>query len=72
MAGDQRGEILHLNVTDSPTVAWTDQQIVEAFPWETTPRFLFRDRDGIYGHDFVRRVGSMGIEQVLISKQSPW
>ena len=70
--GNQRREVLHFNVTDSPTAAWTGQQIVEAFPWETAPRFLLRDHDGIYGNDFVRRVGSMGIEQVPISKRSPW
>jgi len=35
-----RRKILHFNVTQSPTAAWTGQQIVEAFPWDTTPRFL--------------------------------
>jgi transposase InsO family protein len=70
--GNQRREILHFNVTDSPTAAWTGQQMVEAFPWETAPRYVIRDRDGIYGFDFARRVGSMGIEQVPIAKRSPW
>jgi putative transposase len=45
---------------------------VEAFPWDTVPRFLVRDRDGIYGSDFVRRVEGMGIEEVPISARSPW
>jgi transposase InsO family protein len=69
---NERRKILHFNVTDSPTAFWTGQQIVEAFPWDTAPRYLLRDRDGIYGNNFVRRVSSMGIEKVLISVRSPW
>jgi len=33
---------------------------------------LLRDRDGIYGTQFVRRVKGMGIDQVTISARSPW
>jgi hypothetical protein len=32
-----------------PTAEWIAQQITEAFPWHETPRYLIRDRDGIYG-----------------------
>ena len=71
LAHDRR-KVVHFNVTEHPTAKWTGQQIAEAFPTDTAPRFLLRDRDGIYGHDFVRRVDSMGIEQVLIAPRSPW
>ena len=47
-----RRHVVHFNVTAHPTAAWTAQQIVEAFPDEAAPRFLIRDRDGIYGHEF--------------------
>jgi transposase InsO family protein len=67
-----RRRIIHFNVTESPTAAWTGQQIVEAFPWETAPRYLLRDRDGKYGEDFARRVTALDIEQVLTSPHSPW
>jgi len=67
-----RRKILHFNVTESPSAVWTGQQIVEAFPWDTAPRWLIRDRDGKFGEDFIRRVAAMGIEQVLISRRSPW
>jgi putative transposase len=70
--GNERRRVLHFNVTDSPSAIWTGQQIVEAFPWETAPRFLIRDRDKIFGNNFVHRVGSMGIEQILTSTRSPW
>jgi hypothetical protein len=44
-----RREIVHFNVTEHPTAQWTAQQIIEAFPFETAPRYLLRDRDCIYG-----------------------
>jgi len=58
--------------SSSPSAAWTGQQIVEAFPWDTAPKYLLRDRDVKYGEDFVRLVKSLGIKQVLISARSPW
>ena len=67
-----RRQIVHFNVTTSPTARWAAQQIVGAFPFDKAPRFLLRDRDGIYGQDFSDRVGRMGIEQVLIAPQAPW
>jgi transposase InsO family protein len=41
----QRGRrrVVHFNITEHPTAHWTAQQISEAFPWETAPRFLVRD-----------------------------
>ena len=49
-----RRELLHLNVTDHPTAAWTARQLLEAFPEDTAPKSLLRDRDGIYGREFSR------------------
>ena len=63
--------ILHLNVTAWPSARWTAQQVVEAFPYESSPRFLLRDRDKIFGSTFVRRVESMGIEEVVTVPGSP-
>lgn len=68
----ERRRVLHFNITDSPSALWTAQQVVEAFPFNTPPRFLLRDRDGIYGADFVRRVESLGFAQKLIAPRSPW
>lgn len=68
----ERRRILHFDVTANPTAEWTAQQIVEAFPWDDAPRYLLRDRDGIYGAYFRRRVKNMGIEQVVIAARSPW
>ena len=67
-----RRRIVHFNVTTNPTAQWTAQQITEAFPFDEAPRFLIRDRDGIYGGYFKNRVKHMGIEEVLITPRSPW
>jgi putative transposase len=48
------------------------QQWREAFPWETAPRYLLRDRDRIFGKDFVDQGKAMGIKQVLSAPRSPW
>ncbi len=67
-----RRHVVHFNVTAHPTAEWTAQQIIEAFPNDTAPRFLIRDRDGIYGNVFQHRVTNMGIEQVVCAPRSPW
>lgn len=67
-----RRRIIHSPVTEHPSAAWTAQQVVEAFPWETAPKYLLRDRDKIYGDWFRRRVKNMGIEEVLTAPHSPW
>ncbi len=67
-----RRRIVHFNVTEHPSADWTGRQLIEAFPWNTAPRYLIRDRDGIYGQDFTRRVNALGVKQVLIAPRSPW
>jgi putative transposase len=66
-----RREFLHINVTDHPSAVWTAQQIIEAFPDDSAPRFLLRDRDAIYGEEFARRVRRMGIREVRIAHTRP-
>ena len=67
-----RRRVVRFNVTDSPTAAWTAQQVVEAFPDDSAPRYLLRDRDSIYGGEFRRRVRGMRIAEVLTAPRSPW
>ena len=71
LAHDRR-RILSINVTSNPSAAWVANQVVQAFPWETAPRYLLRDRDGIYGACFRGRVQNLGVEEVLIAPRSPW
>ena len=68
----ERRELLHINVTGHPSAVWTAQQTIEAFPDDSAPRFLLRDRDAIYGEKFARRVRRMGIREVRIAPHAPW
>jgi hypothetical protein len=45
---------------------------VEAFPWDTAPKYLLRDRDGIYGTIFRQRLKNMNIKEMIIAPRSPW
>ncbi len=67
-----RRRVVHFNVTEHPTAWWTAQQLNDAFPWDSTPRYLLWDRDAIYGQTFQRRLHRLGMEQVLSAPRSPW
>ena len=68
----RRRRILQLRATRYPTAEWAGQQLVEALPWESEHRFLFRDGDGIYGNEFRSRAESLGLEEVVSARGSPW
>jgi putative transposase len=67
-----RRRVVHFNVTEHPTAVWTAQQIVAAFPDDSAPSYLLRDRDQVYGEQFRHRVKGMRIEEVLTAPHSPW
>src|SRR5438132_9128482 len=60
-----RRRVLHFNVTEHPSAAWTAQQIVDAFPDDSAPSSRLRVRDSSYGHAFRERVNGMAISEVL-------
>jgi putative transposase len=67
-----RRQVVHFNVTEHPTAQWTAQQIVEAFPFDTAPRYLIRDRDTVYSATFQHRITGMGIQDTPTAPFSPW
>jgi len=67
-----RRRILHFNITEHPTAAWTAQQLLEACRTNDAPLFLVRDRDSIYGEKFRRQVASLKIQEILTAPRSPW
>jgi len=71
LAHDRRRP-LHFGVTAHPTAEWAAHQLLEAFPWDSAPRYLLRDRDGAYRARFPEMAKWMGIREVLIAPQSPW
>jgi transposase InsO family protein len=67
-----RRRVVHFNVTEHPTAHWTAQQIVAAFPDESAPASLLRDRDHVDGQPFRHRVKGIRIQEVLTAPRSPW
>jgi len=70
--GHDRRRILHFNVTRHPTSLWVVQQLREAFPYESAPRFLIFDRDAKYGTEVPAAIRSMKIKRIRTSYESPW
>jgi putative transposase len=70
--GHDRRRIVNFNVTSHPTAGWIIQQLREAFPYQSAPRFLIFDRDAKYGLEVPIAVRSMAIRPVRTSFQSPW
>jgi len=67
-----RRDLVWINVTTNPTAEWIARQITEAFPRNDAPRYLIRDRDGVYGATVTRRLRAMGIRDKPIAPGSPW
>ena len=67
----ERRELIHLNVTASPTAAWIWRQVLEATPWGRQPAHLIHDRDASYGGDFHRKLQRLGISGVRTPPRSP-
>src|ERR1700676_901527 len=71
LAHDRR-KIVRFDVTRNPTAGWLARQVTDAFPWDTLPRYLLRDRDVSYGESFRRQVDAMGITEVVTASRSSW
>jgi len=70
LSHDRRRPV-HLAVTEHPTAEWVAHQLLEAFPWDSAPHYLLRDRDGSYGEQFHKTASWLGIREVLTAPQSP-
>jgi transposase InsO family protein len=68
----ERRQVAHFNTTEHPTAQWTAQQMIEAFPWDSAPHYLLRDRDKVYSSVFRHRMHSLNINEVLTAPRSPW
>jgi putative transposase len=67
-----RRRILHVNVTKHPTSGWVVQQLREAFPFASAPRFLIFDRDAKFGLEVPMAVRSLKMSPIRTSFESPW
>ncbi len=67
-----RRHVVHLNATYHPTSAWVIQQLREAFPDDTAPRYVIFDRDSIFSAAVATFITSIGTRPVRTSFRSPW
>ncbi len=67
-----RRKVVHINVTQHPTAERTSMQLLQAFPFETEPRYIVRDRDKIYGEKVQETLRLLEVEEKVISARSPW
>lgn len=68
--------IRHVAVAAAPDSDWTSRQVVQVFDGfdddSLPPKYLFRDRDSIFGEEFRKHVLGLGIKQVVSARRSPW
>jgi putative transposase len=67
-----RRQILHCNVTRHPTSVWIIQQLREAYPFESVPRFLIFDRDAKFSIEVAVAIRALGITSARTSFKSAW
>lgn len=67
-----RRQILHFNVTRHPTSSWVIQQLREASPFDTGPRFLIFDRDSKFSLEVASAVRSLSVRPIRTSIESSW
>ena len=67
-----RRKIIHFNVTDHPTSEWATQQLRNVFYDQEIPKFLIRDRESIFGEDFIESVSALGLRPIVAAYRSPW
>ncbi len=67
-----RRHVLHFNATFDPTAAWVIQQLREAFPFDTAPKYFIFDRGSIFSPAVMRFIKAMGTKPFRISFRSLW
>ena len=67
-----RRRVVHFNVTAHPTSKWIAQQLTEAFPFDSAPKYLIRDGDAKFGFGVQRRISALGIKDIVTTPASPW
>src|SRR5262245_24358502 len=72
MLTHSRRRLVHFNVTDQPTAEWTARHLLEACGREEAPRYLIRDRDGVYGERFSHQAKTLDIREAVLAPRSPW
>ena len=64
-------KVVHVGVTREPNSAWVAQQMRNATPFGTGPRFIIRDRDDKFGRDFDRVAEGVGARVLKTPVRAP-
>lgn len=70
-----RRDVVHWNVTESPTAPWVVQQLREAFPFDEAgcrTKYLVFDREATFSTEVIAAMESMELKPKRTSYQSPW
>ena len=70
LAHDRR-RIVHVAVNEDPTVAWTAQQLRNAFSENEAQRYLIHDRDSVFA-SVATTIAGMNMQTVRTAPRSPW
>ena len=70
--GHGRREIIHFGATEHPTSSWVIQPLRDAFPDDTSPRFLIYDNDSIFSGRVTETIENIGITPQRTAFRSPW
>ena len=70
--GHGRRRVIHFHVTLNPTARWVIQQLREAFPDESAPRYLLYDHDSVFSAEVTAALRSFGAEPARTAYRSPW
>ena len=71
VAHDRR-RILHCNVTRNPSSSWVIQQLREAFPYDSAPRYLIFDHGTQFNEEVIDTMKMFGIKPKWTNFRSPW
>ncbi|MCP4718345.1 MAG: transposase family protein [Desulfobacteraceae bacterium] len=67
-----RRKIVHVNVTEHPTAEWVIQQLKDAFPFESAPKYLIFDRDSFFSAWVKQFITNMGTRPKVTCYKCPW
>jgi putative transposase len=67
-----RRQVLRADVTEHPTAGWITQQLREAFPDGSAPKYLLLDRDSTFDRQVLVSAKNMNITPVRTGFRSPW
>jgi putative transposase len=70
--GHERRRILHFNATEHPKSQWIVQQLREALPEDSAPRYLILDRDRRYQGEATEMLRYLGSQLIRTAYRSPW